>query len=124
MADADKNFLNKIITGDETWCFAYYPETKRQSPEWVGETSPRPKKLKSQRSRIKTMLIIFFNSQGVVHKEFVPEGKTVSAEFYKGVMDRLLKRIQGIRPAAFCSGDFFFFTIMRPPTKLQVFANF
>jgi len=47
MADADKNFFNKIVTGDETWCFAYDPETKRQSSEWVGETSPQPKKLKS-----------------------------------------------------------------------------
>jgi hypothetical protein len=26
MADADKNFVNKIITGDETWCFACDPE--------------------------------------------------------------------------------------------------
>jgi len=46
MADADKNFFNKIITGDETWCFANDPKTKRQSSEWVGETSPLPKKLK------------------------------------------------------------------------------
>jgi hypothetical protein len=98
-----KNVFNKIITGDETWCFAYDPETKRQSSEWVGETSPMPKKMKFQRSRIKTMLINFFNSQGVVHKEFVPEGKTVHAEFYNGEMDRLLKRIQRVRPAAFCS---------------------
>jgi hypothetical protein len=81
MADADKIFFNKIITGDETWCFAQNPETKRQSSEWVGETSPRPKKkLKFQRSRIKTMLIIFFDSQGTVHKEFVPEGKRINAE--------------------------------------------
>jgi len=28
MADVDKFFFNKIITGDETWCFAYDPETK------------------------------------------------------------------------------------------------
>ena len=28
IADADKIFLNKIIAGDETWCFAYDPETK------------------------------------------------------------------------------------------------
>jgi hypothetical protein len=28
MADADKNFCNKIITVDETWCFACDPETK------------------------------------------------------------------------------------------------
>jgi len=39
-----KFFFNKIITGDEFWCFAYDPETKRESSEWVGETSPRPKK--------------------------------------------------------------------------------
>jgi histone-lysine N-methyltransferase SETMAR len=36
MADADKIFFNKIISGDETWCFAYDPETRRQSSEWVG----------------------------------------------------------------------------------------
>ena len=90
-----KNLFNKIITGDETCCFAYDPETKQQTSEWVGDMSPRPKELKFQRSCIKTMLIIFFDSQGVVHKEFVPEGKTVNAEFYKGVIDRLLKCIHG-----------------------------
>jgi len=72
MADADKKKINKIITGGETWCFAYDPETKWQSSEWVVETFPQPKKLKFQRSRNKTMVIIFFDSQGVVHKEFIP----------------------------------------------------
>jgi len=52
------------------------------------------------------MLIIFFDSQGVVHKKFVPGGKTVNAEFYKEIKDRLLKRIQRVRPAAFYSRDF------------------
>jgi len=124
MADADKNFFNKIFTGDETWCFPYDPETKRQSSEWVGETSPRPKKLKFQGSRIKSMLINFFDFEGVVHKEFVTEGKTVNAEFYKGVIYRLLQRIQRVRPVAFCSPDFSYCTITRPLTKLQAFANF
>ena len=59
-----------------------------------------------------------------MHKEFIPEGKTVNAEFYKGVMDRLLKRIQRFRPAASALEIFSCCTIMRPPTKLQVFANF
>jgi hypothetical protein len=83
VADADKKFLNKIISGDETSCFANEPEIKRQSSEWVGETSPLPKKLKFLRSRIKTTLIIFLDSQGVVHKESVPEGKTVMQNFLK-----------------------------------------
>jgi len=123
MADADKHFFHKLITGDETRCFANDPERKRQSSEWVGETYRRPKKLKFQRSRIKTILIIFFDSQGAVHKEFLPERKTVNTEFYKGVLDRLLKRIQWVRPAAFFLEIFSCSTIMRPPTMLQVFAN-
>jgi hypothetical protein len=48
MADADKHFFNKIITGNETWCFAYDPETKQQSSEWVGETSSRPRNWNSK----------------------------------------------------------------------------
>jgi hypothetical protein len=59
-ADADKDFCNKIITGGRDLVFAYDPETKRQSSEWVGETSPRPKDLKFQSSRNRITLIIFF----------------------------------------------------------------
>ena len=124
MADADKHFLNKIISGNETWCFACDPEIKRQSSEWIGETSPRPKKLKFQRSPIKTMLIIFFDSQVVLHKEFVPEGKTVNSEFYKGVMDRLLKRIQRVRPTGFCSRDCFLLHDNAPAHKATSVCQF
>ena len=119
-----KFFFKKIITGDETWCFAYDPETKRQSSEWVGETSPRLKTLKFQRFHYKTMLIIFFDSQGVVHKEFVPDGETANAEFYNGVMDRLLKRIQRVRPAAFCSQDFFLLHNNAPAHKAASVCQF
>jgi len=44
----DKRFWENIITGDETWCFAYDPANKRQSEEWVGQNSPQPKKLRFQ----------------------------------------------------------------------------
>jgi len=44
-------------------------------------------------SRVKTMLVIFFDWQGVIHKEFVPEGETINAVYYKGVIERLLNRI-------------------------------
>jgi K+ transporter len=28
MVDDDKNVLKRIVTGDESWCFKYNPETK------------------------------------------------------------------------------------------------
>jgi len=71
------------------------------------------------------MLIIFFSdSLGVVHKEFVPEGKTLNAEFYKGVMDRPLKRIHRVRPAAFCPRDLFFLHDNAPAHKAASVCQF
>ena len=32
-AENDPEFLDSIITGDESWCFKYDLETKRQSAE-------------------------------------------------------------------------------------------
>ena len=63
--------------------FDYDPETKRQSEERHMKSSPCPKKACVSRSRVKTMIIVFFDSRGVVHKEFVPPGQTVNHAFYK-----------------------------------------
>jgi len=53
------------------------------------------------------MLVIFFKWQGVIHKEFVPEGETINAVYYKGVMERLLNRIRRVRPGMCESGNSF-----------------
>ena len=78
----EPNCLDKVITGDESWVFDYNPETKQQSEEWHMKSS-RPKKACMSRSRVKTMIIVFFDSHGIVHNEFVPPGKTVNHAFYK-----------------------------------------
>jgi hypothetical protein len=83
-----------------------------------------PKKLKFQKSRIKTMLIMFSDSQGVVYQEFVADGKTVNAEFYEGVMDGLLKRIQRVRPAAFSCRYFFLLYDNAPAHKAASVCQF
>ena len=43
-ANTDPEFLNIVITGDESWVYGYDPETKVQSSQWQLSTSPRPKK--------------------------------------------------------------------------------
>lgn len=96
--EQDPHFLERVITGDETWVFEYDPETKRQSMEWHTPTSPRPKKARMSKSKIKCMLMCFFDSQGIVHKEFVPPGQTVNQHFYRQVLERLRKRVMRVRP--------------------------
>ena len=46
--EIEPNFLDKVITGDESWVFDYDPETKQQSAEWHTKSSPRPKKAHEQ----------------------------------------------------------------------------
>ena len=59
-----------------------------------------------------------------MHKEFVPEGKTVNAEFYRGVMSGLLKHIQWVLPAVFCSRDFFLLHDNAPAHKAASVCQF
>ena len=42
-----------------------------------------------------------------MHKEFVQEGCTVDAEYYKGVLDNLISRIRRVRPALYRTRDLF-----------------
>jgi len=121
----DERFWENIITSDETWCFAYDPATKRQSPEWVGQNSAKPKKLRFQKSRVKTMLIVFFfDAEGAIHRQFVPKGQKVSAEFYVGVLDGLLKRIRRVRTAKFQSSEWFLFHDNAPSHNAAIVRKF
>ena len=40
----DPNFMKSIVTGDETWCFQYDPESKRQCAVWKSPSSPKAQK--------------------------------------------------------------------------------
>jgi hypothetical protein len=46
------------------------------------------------RSSTKTMLIVFFDIRGIVHREFVPQGQTVNETFYCEVLQRLGENIR------------------------------
>ena len=44
MCDQDPLLLENVVTVDETWCYQFDPESKRQSTAWFSPTFPRPKK--------------------------------------------------------------------------------
>lgn len=120
-ADQDRNFLKCIVTGDESWCLKYDPESKRQSLEWRGPLSPKTTKVRSEKSRIKTMLIAFFDSKGLIHKEFLPEGTTLNAAAYVDILKRLLQRIRRVRPEYAAQGSWaLLHDNARPHTALVV----
>jgi len=90
--EADAELMERVITGDESWVFQYVPENKRQSLEWRSKGSPRSKKVRMSESKVKCMLVCFFDSMGIVHKEWVPAGQTVNQYYFKDILERLRKR--------------------------------
>jgi len=88
-ARRNKNFLNLIVAEEETLCFHYDPTTKRQSAEWKSPTSSNSKKVRLQKSKVKKMLVCFYDSKGIIHHEFVPERQTVTGSFYLSVLECL-----------------------------------
>ena len=70
--------------------------------EWLkrfkeGRESPR--KVRLQKSKIKMMLITFFDSEGMIHKDFVPEGSMVIGQYYLGSFTTML-RLKSASPCA------------------------
>lgn len=123
-AARDPDFMSCIVTGDETWCFQYEPLTKRQSSEWKSPESPRPKKLRMQKSRVKTLLTVFFDSKGIIHKEFAPEGQMVNADYYVGVLNRLWARIVRVRPEYRNQGTWCLLHDNAPAHKSKIVCDF
>lgn len=94
----DPMLLKHIITGDETWVYGYDVETKTQSSQWKLPTEPRPKKARQVRSNVKVLLTVFFDYNGIVYHEFLPQGQTVTKEYYLSVLRRLREAIRRKRP--------------------------
>lgn len=105
--DSNPGLIDKIITGDESWIYGYDPETRMQSSQWKHSGSPRPKKARKSRSQIKVMLIIFLDSTGIVHHEFLEPGTTVNQYVYLDVIKRLRESIRKKRPNLWQNQDWF-----------------
>ena len=88
------DLLSRVVTDDESWIFKYDPLTKRQSLEWKSASSPRPKKARLFKSKIKVMLIVFFDVHGIVHLEFLPQGQTINQNVYKDILRRLMRSVR------------------------------
>ncbi|CAK9810904.1 Histone-lysine N-methyltransferase SETMAR [Anthophora plagiata] len=81
-ADEKDNFLDSIVTGDETWAFHFTPETKQQSRQWRHSSFPKPQKFKQSPSAGKVTATVFWDRKGVLLVNCMPSGTTINADRY------------------------------------------
>ena len=116
---SDKTFLQRIATEAETWVHHFEPESKRASMEWRHPTSPRSKKFKSQQSAGKVMVIMFWDSVGVILVDLVSKGATINSDVYIDTLKKLKARIRRVRPALEISKVLLQHDNARPHTSLK-----
>lgn len=90
--NSEQGFQNAIITGGRAMF----------SPVWSWDQDTKFKMAIAQltktkigafwESHIKIILITFFDSKGIIHKELIPQERTFDIEYYLQVMKRLLTR--------------------------------
>ena len=68
-ATNEPDFLKKVITGDDSWVYVYDLEMKVQLSQLKPHGSLCLKKVQQSRNKIKIMLTVFFDWEGVVHHE-------------------------------------------------------
>ncbi|GFT38427.1 mariner Mos1 transposase [Trichonephila clavipes] len=100
----DPAFMKRIVTGDETWCYHYEPERKRDSMQWKHASSPPPKKFRAVKSAGKMLLTVFFDGQGPLIGEFLEHRKSINSDVYCETLRRLLRSIEKKRPGLLTEG--------------------
>ena len=87
------NFIQQVVTQDETWVHHFDPESKMQSKQWKHPGTPPPKKFKRVHSEGKVMASIFWDSEGVIMIYVLEQGRTINGAYYADVLRRLNQEI-------------------------------
>lgn len=93
-----KDFYRRYVTVDETWVHHYTPETKEQSKQWCFPGERAPKKAKTVSSAGKVMATVFWDSNGVIHTDYLEKGKTITGQYYCDLLDRFDADLRAKRP--------------------------
>ncbi|GBM28212.1 Histone-lysine N-methyltransferase SETMAR [Araneus ventricosus] len=115
-----EDFLNRIVTGDETWVAHVNAETKQQSMAWGHTGSPtRLRKARQTLSARKLMVTFFWDAQGIFLIEFMTRGTTINSEVYCRTLKKLKRAIHNKRRGLLSSGVVFLHDNTRPHTAVR-----
>ena len=91
--DDPSDFIERVVTQDETLVHHFDLESKMQSKQWKQPGSPPPKKFKRVHSAGKVMASIFWDSQRVIMIDYLEQSRTINDAYYSGELRRLRQEI-------------------------------
>jgi len=75
------DFLSRLVTMDKTWLYHYDLETTQKSMDWRHSCSPRPKKIRVQKSAGKVLASILRGQDDIRFIDYLQKGQNINAEY-------------------------------------------
>lgn len=82
----DKRFLKRIVTSDEKWIYFSNPNNAHV---WLDDTEEPQMTVKRKPFDKKVMISVWWNYEGVIHFELIPEGQTINSDLFCEQLNRL-----------------------------------
>jgi histone-lysine N-methyltransferase SETMAR len=76
----DHSFIKRIVTWDEKWIYLKIPDLQKQLPVPVAKRESFEKKV---------LLCVWWNYEGLIYYELVPEGCTINVEVYFQQLEKM-----------------------------------
>ena len=91
--------VSDVVTGDETWIYFYGIPNKRSNMMWLSKDDPRPVVCKPGFQSRKRLFTIFFNHEGPVAVDVLPEKATMTGRYYREtVLPQVVSELNERRP--------------------------
>ena len=104
MAVDEEKFFRRVVTGDETWLRNWDPETKQESMQWKHSCSPAIKKFKTQPSSQKVMATIYWDCEGILMIDYLPQKTTMTGQYFAMLIPKLREAIKEKRRGKLSAG--------------------
>jgi histone-lysine N-methyltransferase SETMAR len=118
-------FLDSIVTCDETWVHYFTAESKRASKQCKHTHSPPPSPQKSESNFLarKIMTAVFWDSKGIIHLDFLTGQKTITVQYYSTLLNEKVKPTIRSKRRKRQNSVFFLQDNARPHTAALMMAN-
>ena len=116
--------MNSIVSGDESWIFAYDHASKQATSIWLSPGEQRPQKVRLERATIKVMLVLFFDAQGVILKRYVPYGRGINADLYLMIMRQLRNAVRQRHPQLWVTNSWLLHHDGAPTHRIRRVTNY
>ena len=118
--------VRHIICRDESWFHCWDPASRLQNRQWISTANgeKRPKVILRERTVSKTMLVVFFDRIGMVHRVFVPDGHGIDRHTYLRIIQELREKVRRNRPQQFRAHSWGLLHDGAPAHRADIVVNF